>query len=42
VSLEHYPKQQIAVVFHEGEKWMAVSSPHHAMTTVAFFDSGFR
>jgi hypothetical protein len=39
VSLEHYPKQQIAVVFHEGEKWMAASSPHHAMTTVSFFNS---
>jgi hypothetical protein len=35
--LENYPEQQIAVVCHEGEKWMAASSPHCAMTSVAFF-----
>jgi hypothetical protein len=40
--LEHYPEQQIAMVFHEGEKWMAASSPHRAMTAVAFFGSVFR
>jgi hypothetical protein len=37
--LEHYPQQQIAVVFHEGERWMAASLPRRAMTTVAFLDS---